>query len=150
MEQSVEIQAPASVVWEILTQRQYTDQWVGVFSNGGPAFHIESEWFLGSKVHWKDPEGKVLVEGTVTALVSNQLLRFTVFDVRAEKFEVTERDGITFMLEETAAQTVLFLSQGDFGQMKDGQKYCQMTEQIWAKVLPVIKKLAETTNTSSL
>jgi uncharacterized protein YndB with AHSA1/START domain len=50
VEKSIEINAPASKVWEALTKREQTDTWAVEFSSGGPQFHIESDWKLGSPV----------------------------------------------------------------------------------------------------
>jgi len=46
---TIEINAPASKVWNVLTRREYTDQWALEFT-GGVEFHIESDWKLGSTV----------------------------------------------------------------------------------------------------
>ena len=50
-EKTIEINAPASKVWNVLTRREYTDQWAPEFT-GGAEFHIESE--DRSPVLWKD------------------------------------------------------------------------------------------------
>ena len=94
VEKTIEINAPASTVWNALTRREYTDQWALEFS-GGSKFHIESDWKLGSPVLWKGLDGSVIVQGNVTANEPNKFPRFTVFDVRGEKPPVTEEDGIT-------------------------------------------------------
>jgi uncharacterized protein YndB with AHSA1/START domain len=52
----------------------------------------------------------VIVEGNVTALEPNKLLRFTVFDVRGERPPVTEEDGITYELKERNGKTTLRIS----------------------------------------
>jgi uncharacterized protein YndB with AHSA1/START domain len=62
--QSIEIQAPTSKVWAVLTRPEYTDQWSNAFA-GGTASHIESDWKPGSRVIWKDQKGEVIVEGNV-------------------------------------------------------------------------------------
>jgi hypothetical protein len=80
----------------------------------------------------------------VTALEPNKLLRFTVFDVRSEdKALVTEEDGITFHLSENNGITTLHILQGDFSVMPEGKKYRDLSAEIWDKVLPSIKAMAE-------
>src|SRR5947208_7251630 len=142
VKQSIEIHAPASSVWNALTKPEYTDQWALEFS-GGTEFHIESDWKLGSPVLWKGHDGSVIVQGNVTSLEPNRFLRFTVFDVRGEKPPVTEEDGITYELTEQNGKTILRLSQGDFSMMAEGEKYQRMSAEVWDRVLPKVKELAE-------
>jgi uncharacterized protein YndB with AHSA1/START domain len=144
VDKSIEINAPASNAWEVLTNREYTSQWALEFSGGSP-FHIESEWNLGSPVLWKDSDGKTIVEGNVTALQPQKLLRFTVFDVRSQKPSVTEEDGITYQLSEEDGKTTLHVLQGDFSAMPDGEKYRDRSAEVWDRVLPKVKELTERT-----
>jgi uncharacterized protein YndB with AHSA1/START domain len=141
----VEINASAAKVWDVLTTSRYTDEWAPEFSGGGPRLHIESEWELESTVHWKEQNGTVIVEGTVTALELNKLLRYTVFDVRSlDRVTVTVEDGITFQLFEKNGLTTLHILHGDFSAMTDGEKYRDSSAVIWDKVLVKIKAMAET------
>ncbi|NRD77951.1 SRPBCC domain-containing protein [Bacillus sp. BRMEA1] len=144
VDETIEINAPVAKVWDAITQRENTDKWALEFSSGGPEFHIESIWELGSPVYWKGQDGTVIVEGNVTALEPNQLLRFTVFDVRMEERpEVTEEDGITFRLSEENGKTHLHILQGDFSSMENGKFYRDSSAVIWDRVLPKIKELSE-------
>ena len=142
VEKSIKINAPASRVWDALTRPEFTDQWALEFS-GGAEFHIESDWKLGSPVLWKGQDGSMIVQGNVTALEPNKFLRFTVFDVRGEKPPVTEEDGITYELTEQNGKTMLRLSQGDFSVMAEGEKYHRLSAEVWDRVLPKVKELAE-------
>jgi len=142
VDQSIEIDTSASKVWEVLTAREFTAEWVPEF-NGGSPFHIESEWKPGSPVFWKDQSGKTIVEGNVTALEPGQLLRFTVFDVRSERPPVAEEDGITYQFSERDGKTMLRVLQGDFSSMPQGENFRDMSAEIWGHVLPKVKALAE-------
>src|SRR5215471_16007643 len=142
VEKTIEINAPIAKVWDVLTRREQTGKWASEFTGGAP-FYIESEWKLGSPVLWKDQNDNVTVEGTVTALEPHTLLRFTVFDVRGEKPPVTEEDGITYRLSERDGITTLQVRQGDFSGMADAEKFHRMSEDIWERVLPNVKALAE-------
>ena len=73
----------------------------------------------------------------------SKFLRFTVFDVRGEKPPVTEEDGITYELTEQNGKTMLRLSQGDFSVMAEGEKYHRLSAEVWDRVLPKVKELAE-------
>lgn len=144
VDKTIEINAPAFKVWDAITKSENTNEWALEFSSGGPQFNIESNWEIGSPVLWKGQNGTVIVEGNVTAAEQNKLLRFTVFDVRSpEKLPVTDEDGITFQLSEESGKTTLRILQGDFSVMTDGEKYCGLTAEIWDKVLPKVKELAE-------
>jgi len=142
VDKTIEISAPIAQVWDVLTRREMTGKWASEFTGGAP-FYIESEWKLGSPVLWKDQNGNVVVEGTVTALEPYRLLRFTVFDVRSEKPVVTEEDGITYRLSEEGGKTMLQVRQGDFSGMDEGEKFHRMSEEVWERVLPEVKALAE-------
>jgi uncharacterized protein YndB with AHSA1/START domain len=144
VDKSIEINAPVSKVWDVLTDAGYTAEWASEFSGGSP-FQIESDWKLNSPVSWKGLDGKTIVEGNVTALEPEKFLRFTVFDVRSEKPTVSEEDGITYRLSEKDGKTMLQILQGDFSAMPEGEKYRDMSAKIWDRVLPRVKELAERT-----
>src|SRR5512143_2928773 len=143
VDKSTDIHASAQRVWDVLTRREYTLDWATEFSGGSPKLYIDSDWSLGSAVQWKDPKGHVMVEGNVTAVEPHGLLRFTVFDVESERPVVTPEDGITFKLTDRDGKTTLWVSQGDFSSMQDGQKYRDLSEAIWDRVLVKIRALAE-------
>ena len=142
VDKTMEINAPASTVWEVLTSPEQTREWAPEFS-GGAEFHIESDWRPGSPVLWKGQDGNVIVEGNVTAVEPKTFLRFTVFDVRGEKPPVTDEDGITYELTEHAGKTTLRILQGDFSVMPEGEKYQRLSADVWVRVLPKVKALAE-------
>lgn len=143
VEKSVEIQAPAQRVWDVLTSREATAEWASEFTAGGPGLHLESDWLPGSPVLWKDRKEHVVVEGVVTAAQPHVLLRFTVSDVRGERPPVSPEDGITYKLTEREGKTVLWVSQGDFSSMVDGAKYRDLSEDIWDRALVRIRRLSE-------
>jgi uncharacterized protein YndB with AHSA1/START domain len=143
VDESVEIDASAQRVWAVLTSPEHTREWASEFSAGGPEMHIESDWTLGSAVLWKDRKGRVIVEGNVRAIEPNGLLRYTVFDLQGPRHAAGPDDGITFKLTERGGKTVLWVSQGDFSLVPEGAKYRDLTEEIWARALVRIKRLAE-------
>jgi uncharacterized protein YndB with AHSA1/START domain len=144
VDKTIEINAPVTKVWTAITMPENTKQWAVEFSSGGPQFNIESTWEIGSPVQWKGQDGTVIVEGNVTAVQQNKLLRFTVFDVRSpERPPLTDVDGITFELSEVNGKTTLHILQGDFSVMTDGEKYRDLTAETWDKVLPKVKQLSE-------
>ena len=60
VEKTIEINAPASKVWDVLTNPEHTGEWAPEFS-GGTEFRIESNWKLGSPVLWRGQDGNVIV-----------------------------------------------------------------------------------------
>ncbi len=140
--ESVEIQAPASKVWRVLTVTELTRQWVREFF--GHEGELVSDWRLGSRVEWKLlADGKTYVEGNVKVVEPYKMLHYTVFDVRSERPPVSDEDGITFTLDERDGRTVLSVRQGDFGKMDDGEKYYNLSVPVWERVMPRIKVAAE-------
>ena len=85
------------------------------------------------------------MEENVTTLKPEKLLRFTVFDIRSERPPVSEEDGITYQLSEKDGKTILHVLQGDFSVIPKGEKYRDMSAEVWARVLPKVKELAERT-----
>ncbi len=149
VDKTIEIDALPFKVWDVLTKPEYTSQWAPEFEGGGP-FRIESDWRIGAPVLWKDEDNVPLVEGRVTRLEPEKFLRFTVSDVRmAQDPPVSEEDGITFELTRKDGQTVLHVRQGDFSSMSEGEKYWQMSDELWERVLPKIKRLAEAPDENS-
>jgi len=143
VDKTIEINAPPPKVWHVLTGRKQTSAWAGEFSSGGPQFHLESDWNLGSPVSWKTEDGEVVVEGNVMARESNRLLRFTVYDISKPRPPLADDEGITYELEERQGKTVLHLRQGDFAALEDGETYRDQSEQIWDRILPKVKHMAE-------
>jgi len=142
VEKTIEINAPASKVWDVLTRPEYTGEWAPEFS-GGAEFHIESDWKPGSRVLWKARDGNVIVEGNVTAVEPHTLLRFTVFDVRGEKPPVTEDEGISYKQTEKKGKTKIGRKEGYLSVMHEGEKYHRLSAEVWDRVLPKIQALAE-------
>ncbi len=148
VDKTIEIDALPFKVWDVLTKPEFNSQWANEFDGGAP-FRIESDWRIGAPVFWKDEDNQTIVEGNVTRFEPEKLLRFTVFDVRsAERAAVSDEDGITFELTQKDARTLLRVRQGDFSAMTDGEKYQQASADVWDRVLPRIKALAEKTANS--
>ena len=140
VDKTIEINASSAKVWDVITKKEFTDQWTNEFMAD---MTVESDWKIGSAVVWKDISGKVVVEGNVTRIKPAKFLRFTTFDVETGRIPAGEEDGITFELAGHEGKTKLHVSHGDFAVMKEGQKYYDMTMDAWNKIVPKIKKLAE-------
>jgi uncharacterized protein YndB with AHSA1/START domain len=146
VDEAIDINADAMTVWKVLTSPGTTAQWVNTGwaqHLDGPAGPIASDWRPGSPVEWRNHDGQPYVTGNVTAVEPGRLLRFTVFPVEGERPPADETDGITFTLTERMGRTHLAVRQGDFAKVPDGENYHWMSVEVWARVLPKIKELAE-------
>jgi uncharacterized protein YndB with AHSA1/START domain len=146
IEKSIEINAPIEKVWKILTDYEFTKQWVkqGWGKIGIVNMNVYSDWKPGSEVLWKKETGTVLVSGKVTKLNPYKLLHFTAFDVNNnEKFISKEEDGITYKFNEQKGNAILTVRHGNFAVLREGKKNYENTKKVWDAVLPKIKELAE-------
>jgi uncharacterized protein YndB with AHSA1/START domain len=142
---SLEIGASLARVWEVLTRPEWTSQWAAEFGAAGP---IESTWESGSPVRWRNAKGDVYVEGHVTEVVPGQLLRFTVRDVANPRLRPSSgraEDEITqsYRLAGAGDRTVLSTTHGDFAKIADGETLYPLVGELWDRLLPTIKELAE-------
>src|SRR5687768_10211612 len=73
LEHTVEIDAPAAVVWRVLTTRDLVREWAAAFLD---EIDIRCGWRLGAPIEWRSADGTVLQRGTVGAFEPQKLLRF--------------------------------------------------------------------------
>jgi uncharacterized protein YndB with AHSA1/START domain len=144
VEKSIDISAPASTVWIVLTSPRFTEQWSGFFGAKGP---IETDWRPGSRVLWKNAQREVYVSGAVVDSETNKLLRFTVRDTKREMQPASglDEDDIaqTYALVEDQGHTTLSIAHGDFSKLFHGDKILPSASAVWDRVLSKIKDLAE-------
>lgn len=140
-DKTISIDTPASVVWDILIRKEFGSQWSVAFAQ----LRIESDWKIGSPVLWKKDDGTAAVEGTVTALEPQKLLRFSVIDTSnpLRALVRSDEDGITFMLAECDGKTILRVRHGDFSVLEDAEEALRGTAESWERTLVQIKSLAE-------
>ena len=130
IEKSIEINAPASRAWEVLTDPDLTREWV---KEWWPEFIVlESDWVPGSFMHWKAAGGEI--EGKLIDIEPNKLLRYSF---------TMPQDIVTLTLDERGGQTLLSVTHGDFAEKPDGEEYYQGALAGWGMSLPKIKELAE-------
>ena len=73
LKHTVEIHAPASVVWRVLTTRDLVREWAEAFREG---IDIRCAWRKGASVEWKAGDGTVFLRGVVGAFEPERHLRF--------------------------------------------------------------------------
>jgi hypothetical protein len=90
----------------------------------------------------------VYVDGIVTAVNPEHLLRFTVSDVLNPDLRPTSGradDELTqsYSLTGDGEHTILSTAHGDFAHIANGDRLYPLVEQLWDRLLPKIKELAE-------
>jgi uncharacterized protein YndB with AHSA1/START domain len=144
VEKSIDIAAPPSKVWAVLTKPEFTKEWATMFGAAGP---IESDWSPGSRVAWRNAEGKVYVQGKVMDVETDRCLRFTVRDVNRDMQPVSgrEEDDITqtYTLRDENGRTRLATAHGDFSKLANGAQLFPRVDAFWNELLPKLKELSE-------
>lgn len=145
VDRSIEMEASPKRVWDVLTRPEFTARWAKEFGATGA---IESDWSAGSEVRWRNANGEVYVRGNVVALVPQSLLKFTVCDVFNSGYRPTSgraEDEITqsYSLKGGPERTTLTTRHGDFANLANGEKLFPLVGQLWDRLLPQFKALAE-------
>lgn len=140
----ITIEAPASKVWDILTNPSQTKKYM---------FGCEaiSDWKPGSPLVWKgDYEGRemIFVKGTIVYIEPRKSLVYTTIDPNSATVEDRDENylTVTYDLAENDGKTVLGVTQGDFSNVADGEaryKEAYNNGKGWEPILVQIKKLAE-------
>jgi len=74
---SIEINAPLSVIWKILITPKYIRKWEDFPADWGG----KDKLTIGREIVWKDEDGNPSVKGTVIKLEPERLLQVTLHDV---------------------------------------------------------------------
>lgn len=140
----IHINAPIEMVWDCLTQAKYTQQYMFGCST-------VSEWQEGSTLLWKmNHEGVeiVAVKGTVIKIEPPQYLEYTVIDPNDQNIpDIPENYlTVTYHLKKTEHGTQLFVTQGDYSKVADGQNrfdHSNNDGEGWMPILSQIKEICE-------
>jgi len=137
------IHATAARVWDALTLPEQTKQYM---------FGCEtvSDWRKGSSLLWKGMhEGKemIFVKGEITDIQPEKFLAYTAIDPHSTIDDVSENYlTITYELKEENGTTTLFVTQGDYSKVAEGErryKESYNNGEGWNPLLVEIKKLVE-------
>jgi uncharacterized protein YndB with AHSA1/START domain len=144
VENTILINAPIAVVWDALVNPEQTKRYM---------FGCEtvSNWQVGSPLLWRaDYEGKemVFVKGYIVAIEAPTVLIYSTFDPNNTEMEdkIENYLNVTYRLSEENGQTRLYVSQGDFSTVAQGEKrYAEVYNNGdgWNPVLVLIKKMLE-------
>jgi uncharacterized protein YndB with AHSA1/START domain len=142
IENQIEINAPASKVWDALVNPAKTKVYM---------FGCEtvSDWKPGSSLLWKGQhEGKemIFVKGEVVEIQPGKHLKYTTIDPNSTIDDVSENYlWVTYDLESNG-KTKLTVRQGDYSTVAEGDKRYKESYnngEGWNPILIQIKKLLE-------
>jgi uncharacterized protein YndB with AHSA1/START domain len=143
IQNSININAPASKVWDALTRPELTKQYM---------FGCEtvSDWQPGSELLWKgEYEGKemVFVKGHIVTIEPGKLLIYTTIDPNSTIDDTSENYlTVTYRLTEEDGQTLFTVTQGDYTTVAEGErryKEAYNNGEGWNPIIVEIKKLVE-------
>jgi len=143
VENKIVINAPASKVWDALTNPEQTKKYM---------FGCEtvSDWKKGSPLLWRGTyEGKevVFVKGNIVEIDPGKLLAYTTFDPLSTMEDIPSNYlTVTYRLEEAKGKTTFSVTQGDYRTVAEGERrYAEAYNngEGWNPILVEIKKLVE-------
>ncbi|MBX7150955.1 SRPBCC domain-containing protein [bacterium] len=140
----VTIHAPVSKVWEALINPAITRQYMY-------GCDVLCDWKIGNPVLWKGmANGKemIFVKGHLLKLEPEKLLQFTAIDPNSDIEDIPANYlTVTYELKPSGNQTTLYVSQGDYSKVAQGQKrYEESKNGGWDMVLSKIKEIVEQQN----
>ncbi len=136
---SITINAPASKVWDVLTQPEWTRQYMF-------GCDVVSDWKVGNPVLWNGAaDGKTYVKGNVVNIKPGNLLQYTTIDPNNPEMEDIPSNylTVTYELSSQNDTTILNVTQGDYAKVANGKSRYEETVGGWDSVLSKIKELVE-------
>ncbi|MBV4356273.1 SRPBCC family protein [Pinibacter aurantiacus] len=141
IKKSIDVKAPASKVWNVLTQDKFNRIWYAAFMEGSYAV---TDWQQGSKVTFLDGD-KNGVFGKIVELKPNEKISMRYEGVVENGQETTTSDdakqwiGATeiYSLSNTNGNTSILV------ELEGPVKFMEMCTPLWDKALQKIKGLSE-------
>ncbi len=140
---TITISAPASKVWDALTNPELTKLYM---------FGCEtvSTWKPGNSLLWRmELDGKefIAVKGNIVDIQPEKYLAYTVIDPNSDIEDIPENYlTVTYELKEDNGSTSLIVTQGDYKTVGEGERrYVEAynSGEGWNPILEEIKKLVE-------
>jgi uncharacterized protein YndB with AHSA1/START domain len=136
--QSIEVAAPAELLWKILTNSEFIRQYMF-------GCNAESDWKSGSSLLWRGAaDGTLYVKGNIVSIDPPHSLVYTVFDPNSTMADIPSNYlTMTYKLSSLHDRaTQLEITQGDFSKVENGQKRYQDSLG-GSEILETIRTLAE-------
>ena len=136
VKKSIKVNANISAVWDALTNPEMTKKYF---------FDCEaiSDWETGSVIEFKmekDGETIVVVKGIILNIEEDRLLQYSCFAPDTEQ-DTSTHTIVTYELYSENGNTLLTVTQGDFGKNEAGYQH---TVTGWDATLSGLKALQET------
>ncbi len=136
--QTIEVDAPVSTLWKILTDNEFIQQYMF-------GCRAETDWKPGSPLLWKGAaDGKLYVKGQVVSIKPPHRLVYTVIDPNSPIADIPSNYlTMTYDLKERKGGSTLEITQGDFAKVENGQNRYKDSLGGGDSILVAIKKLSE-------
>ena len=135
--QSVDIDAPATAVWRVLTDSALTKEYMY-------GCEIVSSWAVGEPFNWKGGDGVVYVMGRLVEVQPNRVLRYTMLDPNATYPDIPANYlTVTCMVVPADGRTTLNMEIGDYATVADGDVRYRHSMDGGDALLLQIKAIAE-------
>ena len=136
IKRSIEINASALKVWQVLVNTDYIKQWASAFSEGT---YVETDWKKGSEVLWKTKEGEVGAKGVVEINDAASLLKVVFYeDTNSDRSATPGPYSEVYSLSGSENKTILSVEAGPLS-FKDNAVHAPL----WDKAIAKIKTLSE-------
>ncbi|CAN5581140.1 hypothetical protein BH23BAC1_BH23BAC1_46440 [soil metagenome] len=136
IKKSIEINAPADKVWEILVNHDYIRKWASAFGEGT---FVEADRTPGSEVLWKDNSGEAGAKGRVEKNKYASLLKVGYYDdVNADASTPTGEYTETYDLNSQNGKTIISIEAGLLP-----LKHVYIHLKLWDNAVIKMKELAE-------
>lgn len=137
IKKSIAVRAPAKNVWRVIVSANMWSEWMLV----APERENKKSLGLGSRVLWKNENGKVYLTGTVTVFEPNKKLVFELKDVSWRRQTKPGEVTYAFILFENNGMTHLEFSLGDLSIDPEAKQWFEAYKK--SRELERIKALAE-------
>jgi len=130
------LSAPPALVWELLTNSTYTQQYFF-------GCKVTSDFAQGSRIEFENEE-RIQVVGTIREVVPGKILDHTVFDPEMGIPDLPENYlFVRYELIPQDGNTLLKVSQGDFAVVADGEKRYADIQQGWPFIFQALQDMAQ-------
>ncbi|MDT0645478.1 SRPBCC domain-containing protein [Zunongwangia sp. F260] len=144
IKKEVTFNATPKSVWNLISNPKMTTQYMF-------GCEVLSDWKIGNQIIWKGvtEDGKeiIYVKGVITDVIQGEKLSFTMFDPNIGIKDIPENYvNLTYKLTPLEKGTKLTIIQGDFSGAENAEKRFKESQGGWDMVIPLMKKLIETSN----